>query len=384
VLTIWETARAGKKKRGSGKQIARRALERQVRKRVLAVMNLLGRMGYTKEMAATRLGLSVRTLKEWRTNWKKDRMKLHLRGRPLAELRKDLKDRVVGMIDYFGPHVGVATLRSIFPERPRGEIQEVLRQYRRVYVRKNSILVGELRWLRPGAVWTTDFGYPPRPIDGEFNFTLMVRDLASGKNLLWLPVVRRDAGAARDAVRALCIEHGPPLAMKEDNDGAFRGSAFEGELGEWGVVMLPSPVEMPWYNGSCEAGIGSLKTYTHHEAARHGRPGEWTCDDVETARFKANGNARPFGSRGPSSDEAWRKRRSLTEEEREAFRMAVARNVDEIRREKGDAIERRGWQERAGIERQAVVRALVKLGYLEVRRRRISPPINSQKRARIS
>ena len=311
-------------------------------------------------------------------------MKMHLRGRPLAELEKDLKGRIVGMIDYYGPHVGLPTLRSIFPDRARAEIEEVLRQYRRVYVRKNSILVGELRWTRPGAVWAIDFSYPPRPIDDEFNYVLMVRDVASGKNLLWLPVVGKDGEAARDAIRALFLEYGPPLAVKEDNDGPFRGSVFDGELGEWEVMMLPSPVKMPWYNGSCEAGIGSLKTYTHHEAARHGRPGEWTCDDVETARFKANGNSRPLGSRGPSAEEAWRRRNPITEDEREEFRRAVAKHVDEVREEKTDKIERMGWQERAGIERQGIVRALVRLGILEIRRRRISPPIKSKKRARIS
>jgi len=41
-------------------------------------------------------------------------------------------------------------------------------------------------------------------------------------------------------------------------------------------------------NGACEAGIGGLKTHTHHLAAHHGRPGRWTSEDVEAARRLAD------------------------------------------------------------------------------------------------
>src|SRR3990172_13252124 len=51
------------------------------------------------------------------------------------------------------------------------------------------------------------------------------------------------------------------------------------------VASLFSPPCTPGYNGACEAGIGSLKTHAHHHAARHGRPREGACDDVETARL---------------------------------------------------------------------------------------------------
>jgi hypothetical protein len=384
VLTVWEAGRCRKKKRGLGGQLAARALEREIKKRVLAVVRLLGRMGYTNGQAARRLGLNVRTLGTWKRQWREDRMKIHARGRPVEELDTSVKTRIVGMMDYYGPHVGLPTLRSIFPEVARAELEAVMHQYRRVYLRKNSILTGVLRWTRPGAVWAVDFTYAPRPIDGAYKYVLLVRDLASGANLLWLPVASKDGKTARDAVRALFLQHGPPLAVKADNDGPFRGSEFESELGEWDVMLLPSPVEMPWYNGSCEAGVGSAKTHTHHEAARHGRPGEWTCDDVETARLKSNEISRPFGGNGPTAEKVWRTRKPITEDEREEFRAAVAHYVDEIREEKAGSIDRMGWQGRAAIERQGIVRGLVRLGYLEIRRRRISPPIKSKKWERIS
>jgi hypothetical protein len=47
------------------------------------------------------------------------------------------------------------------------------------------------------------------------------------------------------------------------------------------VSFLLNPPYYPQYNGACEAGIRSLKVRAHHIAAKHNRPGERTCDDVE-------------------------------------------------------------------------------------------------------
>ena len=49
------------------------------------------------------------------------------------------------------------------------------------------------------------------------------------------------------------------------------------------------------YNGSCEAGIGSMKTRTHHQSVRGEHAGDWTCADAEAARQEANETARPWG-----------------------------------------------------------------------------------------
>ena len=56
-----------------------------------------------------------------------------------------------------------------------------------------------------------------------------------------------------------------------------------------------SPPRTPRYNGSAEAGNGAVKTPSHHEAARHGRIGCWTSDDLEAVRLQANLTARPWG-----------------------------------------------------------------------------------------
>ena len=151
------------------------------------------------------------------------------------------------------------------------------------------------------------------------------------------------------------------------------------------MVALHSPCYYPLYNGACEAGIGTLKTYAHHEAARHDRPGEWTCDDVEGARLRANELARPWGHAGPSPTEAWASRPALDPATRGRFydlldierarRLAAAR--DEKKGELGDG-------DRVRIERQAIAAALVAAGILVVRRRRISPRFKSRLWARIT
>jgi hypothetical protein len=71
--------------------------------------------------------------------------------------------------------------------------------------------------------------------------------------------------------------------LKSDNGSAFIAAEFGEMLSAWGVWQLFSPPRMPRYNGSCEAGIGSMKSRTHHQAARQGRPGRWTCEDAEVA-----------------------------------------------------------------------------------------------------
>jgi len=107
---------------------------------------------------------------------------------------------------------------------------------------------------------------------------------------------------------------------------------------KWGVFLLLSPPHCPSYNGSIEAGICSLQAEaceaagaapnmarTDHHAARNGRPGEWSCEDIEAARLEANETARPWGSKGPLPDEVWRSRTPITEEERDALRWAVTK-----------------------------------------------------------
>ena len=185
------------------------------------------------------------------------------------------------------------------------------------------------------AVPWTDWGGKPGPNRSPARL-LAVRDLASGPQLLWLPVTDESADAAAAGLEALFREHGAPLVLKSDNGSAFVAEEFGALLDRWGVWQLFSPPRTPRYNGSCEAGIGSMKTRTHYQAAaRGGRAGEWTCTDAEAARQEANETARPWGAGGPTPGEVWAGRQRVEEPERAAFAESVRRSEREARRAQG-------------------------------------------------
>jgi hypothetical protein len=276
---------------------------------------------------------------------------------------------------------------------------------------------------------------------------LAVRDLASGQQLLWLPVAEATAATTVAALLWLFTLHGAPLVLKMDNGAPFVAGATRALLGQWQVVPLYSPPRRPQYNGAVEAGIGALKARTHYQAARGGHPGQWTLADTEAARQEANTLGRPWGARGPTPAERWQGRQRLSAVERGAFAATVARLEDEAARaaaaaaaaapggappaagERPAAAERapaaepaaaegpsperagsagaapgrdearaeqpsgadsggreggRPSAERAAAQRQAISRALVAHGYLLFTRRRIPLPITRRKVSRIT
>jgi transposase InsO family protein len=247
----------------------------------------------------------------------------------------------------------------------RRELRDLLRRYRRVLRRRRRLLLRVLHWTRPGAVWAIDFAEPPLPIEGCYPRLLAVRDLASGYQLLWLPARDESAGTACAALEGLFREHGAPLVLKSDNGSPFIAEELEAVLSRWGVWQLFSPVRLPSYNGSCEAGIGSMKTRTHHQATLRGHPGEWTCDDAEAARLQANATARPWGPHGPFPEEAWQRRLRISPEERAAFAESVRQLQREARSEQGYAeAGRLARLAEAALSRAAVSRALQSWGLL--------------------
>ena len=180
-----------------------------------------------------------------------------------------------------------------------------------------------LNWTTPGTVWAVDFAEAPNGIDGVGAYLLAVRDLASGRQLLWQPLRQATAAAAAEALAGLLMVLGPPLVLKSDNGSAFGAPAVATLLHNFGVLTLFSPPHTPSYNGAIEAGIGSLKARTAAHAARHDRPGCWTWDDVAAARLEANATARPRGLTGPTPDEAWAAHASIPTDERISFGKLV-------------------------------------------------------------
>ena len=147
---------------------------------------------------------------------------------------------------------------------------------------------------------------------------------------------------------------------------------------------MPSPLRTPSYNGSCEAGHGSLKTRAHRRAAQNDRPGHWTCDDVEFARLEANAAARPRGPDGPTPDEIWQARSPIEETERSGCAASVRRYEMEFRQESGYSKNYGQAPSRGLVQRVSVRRALGAHGIYVVKRRFITLPVKRRKTANIT
>jgi transposase InsO family protein len=367
-------------RRSEQAQMARRTLERETKLAVIALVRLGRRQARPWAAIESLVGVCGETLRGWQKRWAEDRLIATARGRPLDRSDVDTRNMVLAMLGMMGANTPVTTLRELFPMMGRRELEDIVARYRRV-MQKRGVLLHEVTWRNNGAVWAMDFTEPPAPIDREYGQVLVVRDLGSGRLLLSLPTTDATQETVRAALRALFVEHCAPLVLKSDNGSGFIADATRSMLEEHGVIALLSPPSTPRFNGACEAGIGSLKVRAHHEATRHGRPGEWTVDDVETARLTANATARPLGAAGPVPDELWDRR--VVQRDAEARRLLKERVetcTTEERERVGDddGDEPRGPMD-AAIRRIAICRALVQLGYVQLRRRRFSLPIASRR-----
>ncbi len=277
--------------------------------------------GGTKAEAASDLGLSPRTLYEWAECSETGTLRAAARGRPLLDCGRMKRNEVIRYMKEVGPGVGVARIRGVFPEVSRCEVVDIVGHYREVYVRESMILVHELEWTMPGAVWAMDHVVPPSVIEGRYRAVLAVRDLGSGDQILWEPV---ESEGAREVVMALDVRfriEGAPLVMKSDNGSGFIAEETQGVLAHHGVIQLLSPPALPQYNGSIEAGNGSMRARTDWKAALSGRHEEWTVEDLDAARNDANEMPRGLGV--PAAGLPWRDRPAITPELRSEFGATV-------------------------------------------------------------
>lgn len=225
-----------------------------------------------------------------------------------------------------------------------------------------------------------DFTAAPRPIDGLYPHLFAVRDLASGNQLLWLPVPDLTAGVVQHALASLLVWHGAPLVLKMDNGSAFLADDLDYFFTRPGVIPLFSPPYFPRYNGAAEAGIGSLKTRTEAQASLQGHPGHWTWNDAAAAQLQANATARPRGERGSTADDLWCDRSAITTWERELFHATLRGHRIKARLECNKPHDEfLSKPDHRALDRKAICRTLVELGYLFFSRRRIALPIKKQK-----
>jgi transposase InsO family protein len=379
-----EPVAEGPPRRGFAGQRIEREQELVVRRHVVDVGQRLAEQGWNWAEIAERLGLAPRTLRDWRHDLAHNQLRALPLGRPTLSAPREQRNEVIRHIDELGPGIGLPSLRLAFPNLARAELDDILRRYRRVWRKLNRETIHVLHWTKPGAVWAIDF-HGPRPlIDDRHPYLFAVRDLSSGQQLLWLPVADPSAKTTVEAMASLFAIHGAPLVVKSDNGSAFIAEAFRELSQKSGAKILFSPPRMPRYNGSIEAGIGSLKSRTEQHAARRGHPGHWTWDDAEAALLEANATARPRGPLGPSPDQLWSDRTPITEAERHRFSITVADRLQEIEADQGWPHENpKDDMHQRAMDREAIRLALVEHGYLYFTRRRIPLPITSKKVAGI-
>lgn len=371
-------------KRGYQRQAHRRVAERIIVRSAIAFTRWGRSFGLTRQQAAERLKLSPCTLANWEQRWKENHLAIIEKGRPPNHANQEMRNQLIALFNLMGPHVGLPTLQALFPAVSRGELEELRQRYRFIHRRRNQYVIHALRWTKPGSVWAMDYSQPPLPIDGIYNRLLVIRDLASGKQLLSLPCEGEGARIVVDALKALFLENGIPLVIKADN-GVFKAEEVKALAREHNILLLFSPEYTPRYNGACEAGIGSIKTRAHHESARNDRPGRWSCDDIEAARCQANDTARPEGPHAPTPSERWSMRETIPQSEREKFIEAYRVYEKQQRVERGCLpMSELGHRDQAALDRVAISRALVDRSFLVFRRRRIPLPFSSKKVTSIS
>jgi transposase InsO family protein len=374
-------------RRGYARQRLTRERESILRGHIVGLTRWTLNLGLSLPETADLLHLAPRTLRHWYKdkNFLRAVPRIHLLGRPtLRSSRADRKE-VLEVLEELGPATSVATLCDCFPMMSHAELEDLVMRYRRVWRHRHQHAPYCLEWTVPGTVWAMDFSEAIQPIDGLYPYLLAVRDLASSYQLLWSPVRSPSAEETILAVRSLFAQYGAPLVLKTDNGSAFIADATKEFLSPFGVNLLFSPPRTPRYNGSIEAGIGSLKTRTERHAARAAHPSYWTFEDVEHARDEANATARPHGPTGPTPNQLWEERRPVTTEQRSVFQTTVHRHRQDVNVEEGIAQDARLQpQEERRLNRPAIRRALGEHDYLLFTRRRIPLPITNEKVAIIT
>ena len=380
----WEPACEGPARRGFAGQRHAREHEQTVRLHVVWAGCDLHEAGWHWTDTADFFHLAPRTLRNWRHDSTGTSLRNVPLGRPVQAASRGERNNVIHFLDEWGPAVGLPTLQTMFPTLARAALADILSRYRRVWRRLHQQTVHVLHWSEVGRVWAIDFHGPRPAVDGLYPDLLAVRDLASGQQLAWLPVSEATAATVVSVLTSLFVVQGAPLVLKSDNGSAFGAKEVQALCGQFGVQNLFSPPQMPRYNGSIEAGIGSLTTRTEQAAARRGYPGDWTYDDTVVARLEANATSRPHGVNGPCPDELWSARTPITQAERDAFGRTIhwLRKGIELSLEDPNPDPLPEMEHRA-LMRQAVSRALVEHGYLHYTRRRIYPPIRNGKAAGI-
>lgn len=372
--------------RGAAAQHPVRACDAGLRRRGLALFAVGRRRGLVRADIASAIGVPPDMLARWqrehdagcaRPRTDGEPAPATCLGRPPLPEPPALVRAMVHLCHLFGPGMGHRDLHRDFPDaswrtclaitqRCRRELRDQLRDSRAI----------ACLWTTPGTVWAADVWVPDAPIDGQFRYVLDVRDLASGFLVASEPLDNKEAATIGAVFDRLYRQFGAPLVCKTDNGSEFTGAGSWEVHHRYGVEQLLSPVELPSYNGACEAGHGSVRYRAELLARRDGRPGDWSLNHLAGARDWANDLIEARRPVPPSL--RFQHRARIAPEQRLAFRHAVLANKDrrwsELQRQ-ASAARRHLDISSPSITRPAIASALRDLGYLNHRSVPIRQPI---------
>jgi len=181
----------------------------------------------------------------------------------------------------------------------------------------------------------------------------------------------------------LLREYGPPLVLKSDNGSPFISDELAALLARHRVVWLPSPPKTPRYNGSCEAGNGTMKVHTNVQTYLADDFGHWTSHLMEAARDRANQAKQQRGKHEQTHAQQWASRKPITDADRDRLETLIRTHQRAIITELPE-FNPRNKNHVNKVLRQAVRRALLDDGLLTITRRSITPPLKRQKLAKFS
>lgn len=362
------------RRRQADENRAARDAESCRQQQVLGCLEEARAAGLSQAEALRGARISAGTLRNWR-RWRQSGHSLSPRGRPPRCANPSERRSAIDFLVEFGSQVPLHALRQHLPAVPRAELADLRRRYQRVTRWRRDRFRGRLLWKRVGAVWSMDFTEPKEHIGGTDRWILAIRDLASGYQLTWLSFAQATAECVVRELATLFTEQGPPLVLKSDNGSQFIAATTLDLLRQWRVEPLFNPPRRPAYNGGLERTHPILKGYTLAAAAAQGRPVGVMPEDLEAGRTNANRFTRRFGDDGPTAEEAWRDRESISKELRVAFQQAVEAHRPAARaaRGLGDDVRLNHYQQ-AAVDRDAVRDALLAHELLEIQPTRKRAP----------
>lgn len=324
---------------------------------------------------AASLARSRRTIRRWAHQFRNGVLGTNKPGPDATAVPRSIRQGICVVLAALGAAADEQLLRRLFSEATFSVIRGMKKRFRRVCSRRTRRGKSRLHWQGPGRAWAMDFTQPKAEIEGGHTHLLMIRDLASGCRLASVACTGEKASTVVKTLELLFAAFGAPLVIKHDGGPGFIAQRTQTFLEEHDVFSMRSPARTPEYNGSIERSLGWDKERIERVAELAGHGGYWTLEDIERARLQANATLFPRGLRGKTPEEVFAARVLITAKERAAFK----RTVDEL-----TTAELKKHQDDSGIitarapfetlERRAITRALVKHGYLNIRRGRISTP----------